>query len=41
MIEPYARIWLSKQFIGHRFEEKSVQLTTGEDNSKLILAFLY
>lgn len=30
MIEPYARIWLSKQFIGHRFEEKSVQLTTGE-----------
>lgn len=29
-IEPYVRQWLSKQFTGHAFTEKPVQLTTGE-----------
>lgn len=30
VIEPYVRNWLSKQFSGHVFKEKPVQLTTGE-----------
>jgi hypothetical protein len=30
VIEPHVRLWLSKKFPGHVFEEKSVQLVTGE-----------
>ena len=30
VIEPYVRGWLSKQFPTHDFEEKSIQLVTGE-----------
>ena len=29
VIEPYVRNWLSKQFPGHVFKEKPIQLTTG------------
>ncbi len=29
VIEPYVRDWLSKQFAGHVFKEKPIQLTTG------------
>ena len=31
VIEPYVRGWLSKQFPGHIFEEKYVELATGEN----------
>ena len=30
VIEPYVRDWLSKQFPGHVFKEKPIQLKTGE-----------
>lgn len=30
VIEPHVRNWLSKQFPGHVFTEKPIQLTTGE-----------
>ena len=33
VIEPYVRNWLSKQFPGHVFKGKPIQLTTGESYS--------
>jgi len=33
VIEPYVRNWLSKQFPGHVFKEKSIKLTTSGSHS--------
>ena len=48
VIEPHIRHWLSKQFTGHVFKEKLVQLSTGEsyafdavsEDSSIVVAIL-